>query len=144
MEGDAVNRWPILVATLAVDLIALSLGWWWVIPLTGLAVAAAVPGRAAFTAMLAGTLMAGAASLVWQGGARTLDVADLTGAIALNTRGLGWAVVAATLVYIVLLAVAGAWLGAAVRRAGAGIRATGVADVEPVTEPLEERKDQHV
>jgi Na+/H+ antiporter NhaC len=144
MEGDAVNRWLILVATVAVDLAALTMGAWWVIVLTGLVVGVAVPGRAAFTAMIAGTVAAGAASLVWQGGARTLDIADLTGAIALNTRGLGWAVLAVTLVYIALLALAGGWLGAAARRAVAGVRPAPAEPTEPSTDPLVDRKDEHV
>jgi len=130
----------VAAAVAALDLACLSLGWWWVIVLAGLAVAVALPGRRPLSALLLGTVAASAVSLAWQGGARTLDVADLTGAIALNTRGLGWPVVAATLVYTLLLALAGAWLGAAARRVRADIR-SGRA-IRP--EPVDTKEDEHV
>ncbi|NUP77248.1 MAG: hypothetical protein HOV96_06840, partial [Nonomuraea sp.] len=99
-----MKRPVLLMAAVAVlDLACLSFGWWWAVALAGLAVAVAAPGRRPLLALLAATLAAAAVSLVWQGGARTLDVADLTGAMALNTRGLGWAVIAATLAYTLLL-----------------------------------------
>jgi hypothetical protein len=140
-----MKRLVLLAAVVAVlDLACLSLGWWWAIAVVGLAVAAVAAGRRPLSALVLGTLAAAAVSLVWQGGARTLDVADLTGAMALNTRGLGWAVIAATLAYTLLLVLTGAWLGAATRRVRADIRSGQPARPEPGAGSLDTKEDEHV
>ncbi|GGS82808.1 hypothetical protein ACFFV7_45350 [Nonomuraea spiralis] len=140
-----MKRQALLAAAVTVaDLAGLSLGWWWVIPLAGLVVGAAAPVRRPVPALLAATAVAGAASLVWQGGARTLDAADLAGAMALNARGLGWVVVAVTLVYTLLLALAGAWIGGAARRLGADVRSGRAARLGPGSGSLDTKEDEHV
>ena len=106
----------VVLATAIVDFAGLSLGWWWVTVLTAAVVAGAIRGRAGVAALLAGTVLAWAGALSWQSGGRTIDVANLVGAMAFNGRGLGWVVLIVTFLYAVLLALAGAWLGAAARR----------------------------
>lgn len=140
-----MKRLALLAPAVAVlDLACLSIGWWWAIALVGLLVAVVAAGWRPLSALLLGTLAAVAVSLIWQGGARTLDVADLTGAMALNTRGLGWVVIAATLVYTLLLALTGAWLGAAARRVRADIRSGQPAQPEPGAGSLDTKEDEHV
>lgn len=105
-----------LAGTAVVDFAALAFGWWWITIVVGLVVAVLRPGTAAVLALLAGTLLGWIGSLLWQGGSRYGEVADVAGAMALQARGMGWLVLAVTLVYAALLALTGAWLGAAARR----------------------------
>jgi hypothetical protein len=141
----------VLAATAIVEFGTLGLGWWWIAPLAGLAVAAVLPGRWPVAAVAAGTVLAWTASLLWQSEGRALDVADLVGAMALNARGLGWAIVAVTLLYAVLLTLTGAWLGAAARRFAAARRARRAAEPEPAAAETENshaetrtEEEQHV
>jgi hypothetical protein len=123
----------VLVGAAVIEFGGLALGWWWVTAVVGLLVAAIAPGRAAVFALICGTLLGWAGALLWQSGSRLRDVADLVGAIALRARGMGWAVLAVTLAYAVLLALAGAWTGAAARRL---VRDRTVDADEPEARPL--------
>jgi uncharacterized oligopeptide transporter (OPT) family protein len=119
MEVDLMKAWlapGVSALTAAVDLTALLLGWWWATFVAAAVAAGLLVGKRIVAAVLVGTLVAWGISLPAQAGARTIDVADLVGALALNTRGLGWLVIVVTLVYALLLALAGTWLGAAARR----------------------------
>lgn len=131
-----------LLATALVNLGGLALGWWWVTVLTALAVAALVRGAAMVAAVVAGTLLAWGAALLWQSGGRTVDVANFVGAMAFNGRGLGWVVLIVTFAYAVLLALAGAWLGAAGRRVVVEFRANKAKAPEPVESVLAEQEDR--
>jgi hypothetical protein len=136
----------IVLATAAVDFAGLSLGWWWVTTLAAAAVAVTVRGRAWLAALLAGTMLAWAGALLWQSGGRTIEVADYIAALVFNSRSLGWVVLLVTFVYAALLALAGAWPGAAVRRVVAGGRANRVVEPEPSYADREVRteEEEHV
>jgi hypothetical protein len=124
----------VVLATAVVDFAGLSLGWWWVTTLTAVAVAVAVRGRAGLAALLVGTMLGWAGALLWQSGSRTVEVANLVSAMAFNSRQHGWVVLIVTFTYAVLLALAGAWLGAAARRVVAGARANRAVESEQAEE----------
>ncbi|SFR29117.1 hypothetical protein SAMN04488564_11741 [Lentzea waywayandensis] len=106
----------VAVAVAALDAAALLVGWWWVTALVAALVVYRFAGKRVLLAVLAGTAVAWGASMVAQAGTRMSAVGDLVAAMALNTRGLGWAVVGVSLVYALLLALAGSWVGGVVRR----------------------------
>lgn len=120
------------VVTVLVELGALNLGWWWVTVLVGLAVAVALRGLAALGVLLVGTLLAWAGAMLWQSGSRTGDVADLLGAIIFNSQGMGWLIMIITFCWAALLALVGAWVGAAVRRTVVARRTAAATSVEEV------------
>lgn len=94
----------------------LVLGWWWATVAVAAVVAIACRGGRVLLAVVAGTLVAWAALVLWASDGRFGAVADLVGALAFDRRGTAWAVIAVTALYAVVLALAGAWAGAAVRR----------------------------
>jgi hypothetical protein len=100
----------------AVEFAAGSLGLWWVTFLLGLVAGWLAPRRGKLVALSVGTVLAWALGIAVQSGLRTFDVAGVVSAMALNARGLGWVVAALAIVYALLLAFAGVWLGGAARR----------------------------
>ncbi|HEY0449147.1 hypothetical protein [Actinophytocola sp.] len=102
--------------TAAVTIAGLWVGGWWPTVVIAAVVTVMWAGKRACVAMLGGTVVAWVALGFWQSGSRVLDVADLVGELALDQRGLRWVVVALTVLYAAVLALAGAWVGGAVRR----------------------------
>jgi hypothetical protein len=106
------------------------LGLWWLTFALGIA-AGWLGGRRYLGALYAGTVLGWAVGVLLQSGDRTLDVAGIVSAMVLGARGLGWLIVVIMLVYAVLLASAGAWLGASARRLVLAYRGRNAA-AEPV------------
>jgi hypothetical protein len=114
---DAWPTWGVVVAATAViDGIALIPGWWWATLVVGVAVAATVRGVTALAALLVGTLVGWTAMLLIQGAGHLDQIAGVVGAVATGERGQAWLAFTVTYVTAGLLALGGAWLGAAVRR----------------------------
>jgi hypothetical protein len=118
------------------ELGANSRGLWWVTVLAGVVVGVAAGARYVL-ALAVGTVLAWGVGIVLESGSRTVDIAGVVSAMALGARGLGWAVVVLTLVYAVLLALAGCWLGAAARRLLVGYRGEEPARTETVAASTE-------
>ncbi|GAB2813244.1 hypothetical protein [Lentzea nigeriaca] len=121
----------IAVAVAALDAAALLVGWWWVTVLVAAVAVYRFAGKRVLLAVLAGTVVAWGASMAAQAGSQLGAVADLVAAMALNGRGLGWVVIVVSLVYALLLALAGSWVGGAARRLR---RTEGVAEQEETLE----------
>jgi hypothetical protein len=119
----ARSRVLIAVAVLVVivEFLGNNLGLWWITLAVGVAVGL-VLRRGALAGLLLGTLAAWALGILTQAGGQTLGIARVVSAFALNTSGLGWAVLALTFVYALLLALCGTWIGAAARRASGSRR----------------------
>jgi hypothetical protein len=113
-----------------------SLGLWWLTFLVGVA-AGAVRRRGSVGALAAGTLLAWGVGMLLQSAGRTLDIAGVISALALGARGLGWVIVVITLLYAWLLALSGAWLGAAARRLVVAYRAVDGTPQPAATAPAE-------
>ncbi|MCP2200994.1 hypothetical protein [Lentzea flava] len=127
----------IIAAVAALDAAALLVGWWWVTILVAALTVFRFAGTRVLLAVLAGTVVAWGASMAAQAGSQLGAVADLVAAMALNNRGLGWVVIVVSLVYALLLALAGSWIGGAARR----LRRT---EPEVVAEQEETLEAQHV
>ncbi len=130
----------IAVAVAALDAVALLVGWWWVTALVAALAVYRFAGKRVLLAVLAGTAVAWGASMAAQAGSRLGAVADLVAAMALNARGIGWVVVVVSLVYALLLALAGSWVGGVVRR----LRRTEPEVVAEQEESVETVEAQHV
>ncbi|MCA2219341.1 hypothetical protein [Jidongwangia harbinensis] len=109
-------HWLVLAGVFLADLILLLPGWWWTTSLVAGAVAAALRGGRVLAAILAGTLAGWVAATALRVRGALGGVADLVGALAINAPGYGWTVLVATVLTALLLAGAGAWCGAALRR----------------------------
>jgi hypothetical protein len=145
MEVDVRNAGLLLGLTAAVDAGALLLGWWWVTFVAAAVLVGLLPGKRIVAAVVVGALLAWGLSLYGQAGSRIGDVGDLVGALALNTRGLGPLVIALTLGYALLLALAGTWLGAAARRLIAATKAPAEENhIDVVVPDGETEEAQHV
>ncbi|MGE5286595.1 MAG: hypothetical protein ACM3ML_05200 [Micromonosporaceae bacterium] len=94
----------------------------WLMTLAAGVVAGAMRRKGAISGLVLGTVLAWGLGILMEGGGRTLQIAGVVSALALGTRGLGVAIVILAFVYALLLALAGAWLGAAGRRLLAGRR----------------------
>ncbi|MEU3624248.1 hypothetical protein BS329_35240 [Amycolatopsis coloradensis] len=103
----------VFAATTVVLSAALLLGWWWATVLVA-AFAGFAVGKVWLPVVAAMT--AWATAILWTGGAP--DTARVLSAMVLANRDLGWLVLVITAVYAALLASAGAWTGATVRRVG--------------------------
>lgn len=103
-------------AVLVLDLAGLAAGWWWVAAPVAAVAALLIRGRLAAAAQIAAAVLAWAVDLALVAGRDTGRIAGLVGAVALGTAGQGWLALTATGVLALLLALAGGWLGAAVRR----------------------------
>jgi hypothetical protein len=120
----APRRGLLPLAILVVGLVELggnALGLWWLTFVVGIA-AGWLGGRRYLGALVAGTLLGWTVGILLQSGGRTLDVGGFVSAMVLGAKGLGWVIVVITLVYALLVASAGAWLGAAARRLVLGSR----------------------
>ncbi|MEV6235283.1 hypothetical protein [Lentzea sp. NPDC051838] len=126
------------VAVAVLDAAGLLAGWWWVTVLVAALAAYRFAGKRVLLAVLVGTALAWGLSMLVQAGSQLGAVADLVAAMALNARGLGWVVIVVSLVYALLLALAGSWLGGVVRR----LSAPQVASVQE--ESVEIVEAQHV
>ena len=107
--------WVAIVAGWALVVVTQPMGLWWMTLVCGLGLGLLVPGwRAGVGALLVGALGWGI-PLLWEAGTAPVgSVADVLGGLL----GIpGPAAVAATLLVSVVLALAGAWVGIAVRRA---------------------------
>jgi hypothetical protein len=104
-----------------VEYVGNSLSLWWITLLVGIATGWLRPRRGT-VALAAGTILGWGAGILVESGGRTLDIAGVVSALALSARNLGWLIITITLVYAVLLALAGSWLGAAARRMVAAYR----------------------
>ena len=110
-------RTVLIAAAVAVlDAAGLLAGWWWVTVAVAALAVYRFAGKRVLLAVLAGTALAWGLSMLAQAGSRLGAVADLVAAMALDTRGAGWVVIVVTLVYALLLALAGSWIGGVVRR----------------------------
>lgn len=107
----------VLIAVAVIDAALLSMGWWWATIVVAAAVTALFAGRAAPAALLVGAEAAWIGVLVQQGHGQLGRTADLVGALALNQPGQGDLLLIITCVVGLLPPLAGAWFGAAVRRA---------------------------
>lgn len=114
MPPAALMAAVIVVVALA-EYLGNSLSLWWVTLLAGIA-AGWVGRRGAIVALTAGTVLAWAVGILLESGSRTFDVGGVLFAMAFNARSLGWTVVIVAVIYAVLMALAGAWLGGAARR----------------------------
>lgn len=104
------------VAVAVLDAAGLLAGWWWVTVLVAALAVYRFAGKRVLLAVLGGTALAWGLSMLAQAGSQLGAVADLVGAMALNARGLGWVVIVVSLVYALLLALAGSWIGGVARR----------------------------
>jgi hypothetical protein len=101
--------------TLIVQFAGNSSGLWLMTFATGI-VAGAMRRRGVVAGLVLGTIAAWGLGILVASGGRTLQIAGVVSALALGNRGLGPEIVIVTFVYALLLALAGAWLGAAGRR----------------------------
>jgi len=119
------TRWRVLtamaIAIAVIQLVGNSFGLWWIALGTGIA-AGLLRRRGAIAGLAIGTVVAWGAGIIAQSGGQTLGIAGVVSALTLGARALGWVIVALAVVYALLLALAGAWLGAAARRATYGHR----------------------
>lgn len=111
---------PVVAGVAAVTAVleagGLVLGWWWATVVVAAVVTIACRGRRVLLAIVAGTLVAWAALALWSSAGRLGALADLVGALAFDERGMAWVVITVTALYAVVLALAGAWAGGALRR----------------------------
>ncbi len=105
----------VIVVVALAEYLGNSLSLWWITLLAGIA-AGWVGRRGALVALTAGTVLAWAVGILLESGSRTFDVGGVLFAMAFNARSLGWTVVIVAVIYAVLMALAGAWLGGAARR----------------------------
>jgi hypothetical protein len=114
----------VAVPAAIVEFLGNNMGLWWITIAAGIA-AGLVRHRGALTGLIAGTLAGWGAGIIIQAGGQTLAIAGVVSALALNARGLGPAILIITFVYALLLALSGAWIGAAARRVSAARRPAG-------------------
>lgn len=106
----------VCVVVAAVDFLGLLPGWWWLTSVVAFLAALLLRGAAAFWWMVLGSLVGWTAMLLWHGGSDIPRIASLVGELAVNTSGLGWAVVVLTYLLVLLLALTAGWLGSQLRR----------------------------
>jgi hypothetical protein len=111
----------VAVATVIVEFFGNNLGLWWITIAAGIAVGL-LRHRGALTGLIVGTVVGWGLGIISQAGGQTLGIAGVASALALNARGLGWVILGVTFVYALILALSGAWIGAAVRRVSAARR----------------------
>jgi hypothetical protein len=108
--------WPGAVVLAAlVELGANALGLWWVTVLIGIA-AGAVRARRRILGLLAATALGWAVGIVLSSGSETFQIGGEVTAEVFNARAIGWSLIIIAVLYAFLLALAGAWVGAAARR----------------------------
>ena len=98
-----------------VDFVGLLPGWWWLSSVVAFLAALLLRGTAVFWWMVLGSLVGWTAMLLWHGGTDIGRIGNLVGELALNTTGLGWAVITATYLLDLLLTLTAGWLGRQVR-----------------------------
>ena len=109
--------WPATAFLVAlVDLGAGAAGLWWMTMVVGVVVGATTL-RHRLWALLAGTAVGWFIGILLQSGGKTIQIGGVVSAEVFNARGLGWLMVVVAIGYAFLLALAGAWIGAAGRRA---------------------------
>lgn len=132
-------RWPAVVLIAA--LIELGCGFgglWWVTVVAGVLLGASTL-RHRILALLAATAVAWVAGILLESGSLTFQIGGVVSAEVFNARGIGWLIVVLAVGYAFLLALAGAWIGAAVRRLARPGRATsdpastGLASTDPAS-----------
>jgi hypothetical protein len=136
--------WPATAGVVAlVELGAGALGLWWVTVLVGVAVGASTLRRRLW-ALLAGTAVGWVAGILLQSGGKTIQIGGVVSAEIFNARSLGVLILVVAVIYAFLLALAGAWIGAAARRLTArssipepAAAPGSVAVLDPATEPEE-------
>jgi hypothetical protein len=108
--------WPAVALLVAlVELGAGALGLWWVTVVAGVVVGA-ISLRRRLLALLVGTAVGWLVGILLQSGGRTIQIGGVVSAEVFNARGLGWTIPIVAIIYACLLALAGAWIGAAGRR----------------------------
>lgn len=110
------------IAAAALDFLGLLPGWWWLTSVVAFLAVLLLPGAAVFWWTVLGSLVGWTAMLLWHGGGDLGRIADLVGELALNAKGLGWAVISLTYLLALLLALTAGWLGGQVRRLVGGSR----------------------
>jgi len=120
----------VAVFAVIVEFVGNNLGLWWITVAAGIAVGLLFR-RGALAGLLLGTVVAWALGIITQAGGQALGIARVLSAFALNAPGLGWAVLVLTFVYALILALCGAWIGAAARRVSRSRRPAD--DPRPVT-----------
>lgn len=105
----------LLGSTVGIGL-ALLPGWWWLTPVVAGGATAALRGSRVLVAVLLGTVVAWLSVAGLRAGAQFGRVADTVGVLALGASGYGPVVIALTGLTGLLLAGAGAWCGAMLRR----------------------------
>jgi hypothetical protein len=137
--GRPLRRLPWYVVALSVaaaDYLALFPGWWAVTLAIAVGVSVTVRGRAAFGAVLIGSVAGWTAMLATQGLGRLGRTADLVGALATGQPGQSWLTFTLTYATVLGLALAGTWFGAAIRRLFSAAPAVApLADV-PAADPM--------
>jgi len=136
--------WPATACVVAlVELGAGALGLWWVTVLVGVAVGASTLRRRLW-ALLAGTAVGWVAGILLQSGGKTIQIGGVVSAEIFNARSLGVLILVVAVIYAFLLALAGAWIGAAARRLTGrsaipepAAAAGSVAVLDPAAEPEE-------
>ena len=114
--GGRMVRAAGLVAGIGLAVLADHLGWWWVTPALGVAIGVfARRWWVPLWCLVAGLLVWGGDLAVQAAGGGIGRVARVTGALVGLGPDAGSTVVAVTVVFGVLLCLAGGWLGAAVR-----------------------------
>lgn len=125
--------WPAAVFVAAlIELGANAVGLWWATVLIGVA-AGAVSLQRRILALLTATALGWAVGIVLESGSRTFAIGGVVTAEIFNARAVGWLLIVIAVLYAFLLALAGAWIGAAGRRLFAGGRASDN-DSAPVAE----------
>jgi hypothetical protein len=139
--GGRAVRAAGLVAGIGLAVLADHLGWWWVTPALGVAIGVFARGWwVPLWCVVAGLLVWGGDLAVQELGGGIGRVARVTGALVGLGPDAGSTVVTATVVFGVVLCLAGGWLGAAVRSLALLRRRPPLtpAAVDPTEDPTED------
>jgi hypothetical protein len=134
-------RWPAAVVLVAlIELGGNALGLWWITAVAGIVVGASTLRRP-LRALLLGTAVGWLAGILLASGSRTFQIGGVVTAEVFNARALGWLLVVLAVGYAFLLALAGAWIGAAGRRLATRDRARSPAQPKVIRDSAEEREE---
>lgn len=104
----------VAAATVVVESVGLSLGWYAIAVLAGIAVGLVV--RNGWITFGATTVLTWTALMLWHSDGQIMAIADLVGTMLTGQRGVGWLILVVTYLLALGSALAGVWLGAAARR----------------------------